>query len=181
MQEIWKDVNGYEGLYQVSNLGRVESLQRDVNLILKPRLRRDGYLIVSLSKNGKVKSKPIHRLVATAFIPNPDNKKTVNHKDGNKLNNHVTNLEWNTSSENNKHAYNIGIKIGSMTGKFGNEHNRSTKINQYNKIGVFINSFGSSHEIKRKLNINPSHVISVCKGKRKTAGGFIWKYAEENK
>ena len=119
MAEIWKPVVGYEGYYEVSNLGRMRSLDRMVNhksgtqylqrgQILAPRFR-DGYVSTAISKFGKTKYCRIHRLVAQAFIPNPENKPTVNHKNGNKLDNSVENLEWATQSENQIHAIRTGL------------------------------------------------------------------------
>ena len=111
--EVWKDIKGYEGRYQVSNNGRVKSLpinekycKRTDEIILKPFMCGSGYQEVILKINGQRKPKLIHRLVADAFIPNPTNKKEVNHKDGNKFNNDYTNLEWVSSSENIRHSYN---------------------------------------------------------------------------
>ena len=118
--KIWKDIPDYEGLYQVSNFGEVKSLPKIRNVfssnyiakerILKPALNDSGYKIVVLTKNKKSKSLRVHRLVALAFIPNLENKPQVNHKDGNKLNNHIDNLEWCTNSENEIHAYKLGLK-----------------------------------------------------------------------
>ena len=113
MEEIWKPIKGYEGLYEVSNLGRVKSLKRwhhPRENILKNKFTTDGYYETALLKNGKYKYIRTHRIVAQTFIPNEMNKKEVNHKDGNKLNNCVDNLEWVTSSENQKHAYNLGLQ-----------------------------------------------------------------------
>lgn len=122
MNEIWKDIKGYEGYYQVSNFGRVKSLARVVigknnrkydikEKIVKSRIHQNGYLFVHLCKNGKKKHLSIHRLLAQAFIPNLENKPEVNHKDGNKENNRVENLEWATSKENVHHAFRTGLKI----------------------------------------------------------------------
>lgn len=107
-KEIWKDIKGYEGLYQVSNLGRVKSLERKMRcrkckkIIKTATITNKGYYRLSLCKNGKTKFYHIHRLVAQAFIPNPDNKPTVDHIDRNKLNNNVSNLRWATYNEQNK-------------------------------------------------------------------------------
>ena len=121
MKELWKDIKGYEGCYQVSNLGRIKSLDRMTNnqygeyfmkgRILKNSIIKDkGYCRVSLNNgNGKISTR-VHRLVAEAFIPNPENKPEVNHKDGNKLNNCVSNLEWCTNKENIEHSIRTGLK-----------------------------------------------------------------------
>lgn len=105
MKEIWKDIEGYEGLYQVSNYGNVKSMERTIykrkckTIMKTPSLSGKGYLKTSLCKNGKIKYAFIHRLVAQAFIPNPENKPTVDHIDRNKLNNNVNNLRWATYTE----------------------------------------------------------------------------------
>ena len=115
--EIWKDIEGYENKYQISNLGNVKSLETWTGdkyirreKILKNMVYGNGYYYVCLSKNGKVKKYKVNRLVAQAFIPNPDNKPFTNHIDGDKLNNNVDNLEWCTQSENMKHASMIGLR-----------------------------------------------------------------------
>jgi hypothetical protein len=106
-KEIWKDVKGYEGLYQVSNLGRIKSIIRKGKILSNKSHR---YISVIFYKNKLRKNIRVHRLVAGAFIPNPENKPQVNHIDGNKKNNNVNNLEWNTQLENIRHAYRTGIK-----------------------------------------------------------------------
>lgn len=119
--EIWKDVKGYEGIYEVSNLGNIKSLRRLLphfcggnrvksEIILKIKIGKLGYCSLSLSKNNKYKSYLVHRLVCIAFIPNPENKPQVNHIDGNKSNNNAFNLEWVSSKENYHHSVNIGIR-----------------------------------------------------------------------
>lgn len=120
MIEIWKDIIGYEGLYQISNLGNIKALEKSVwngqgyihfpEIIRKPNPDKDGYLNITLSNCGKVKTYKIHRLVAEMFIPNLKNKPQVNHKDGNKTNNCADNLEWCTNQENQQHAYRTGLK-----------------------------------------------------------------------
>ncbi len=115
--EIWKDIEGYEGKYQISNFGNVKSLETWTGdkyikreKILKNVVYGNGYYYVCLSKKGEVKKHKVNRLVAQAFIPNPENKPFTNHIDGDKLNNNVNNLEWCTQSENMKHASKIGLR-----------------------------------------------------------------------
>lgn len=188
--EIWKDIKNYEGLYQVSNLGNVRSLDRIrkqfnhngiatvkyKGRILKKQLqKRTGYRTVTLydnNRNGKIKS--IHRLVAETFLDNPNNYPVVNHKDGNKLNNNVDNLEWCTVSHNVKHAYNIGLaKIKKLYGK---ENPKARKVEQYDLENNFIKLWYSIIDASNDLKIDSSSISAVCKEKRKTAGGYIWKY-----
>ena len=107
--EVWKDVKGYEGLYKVSNTGKVKSFQRNREKLLSDKYYENGYLRASLSKNKEKKKVLIHRLVAETFIPNPENKPEVNHIDGNKKNNNASNLEWCTHCENIKHAWETGL------------------------------------------------------------------------
>jgi len=127
--EIWKEIKGFEGKYDVSNLGRVKSFQKETRRgqrILKPRNTPDGYPSCSLCKNGTVKRATVHRLVAEAFIPNPENKPEVNHINGIKTDNRIENLEWCTHQENIQHAFDSGLKIspkgeGHYKSKFNNE------------------------------------------------------------
>ena len=164
--EIWKDIEGYEGLYQVSNKGRVKSLYKGSERILRPGIDRYGYYKIMIYKDSVRKTFKLHRLVAQAFIPNPENKPQVNHKDENKLNNCVNNLEWSTAKENSN---------------YGSRNERlSRKILQYSKSGDFIREWQSAVEVKRVLGIANSHIIACCKGKRKSAGGFVWGYKEED-
>jgi hypothetical protein len=190
MNEIFKPIKGYEGLYEVSNLGNVKSLERYVNnkhntlsfhkeLILKNVKDNNGYYIVGLHKNGMIKN-GIHRLVAESFIPNPGNKKTVNHKNGIKTDNRVENLEWATYSENTIHSYKNLLQLPnkSALGKFGKYHNRSKSVLQCSKDGLFIKEYGSQLEAERNTNIDGRYISLVCNNKRgrKTAGGYIWKF-----
>lgn len=191
MEEVWKTIIGYEELYEVSNMGRVKSLSRTKKQgtgnyyrkekILKSELNHKGYPVVSLYKKEIKKTKSIHRLVAKAFIPNPNNLPQVNHIDGNKKNNCVENLEWVTASENVKHAFENGLHKGGNYGKFGGKHNRAKKINQYDSNGNFIKTWDSIIDITRNLNILSQNISKCCKKQygRKTTGGYIWRYADE--
>ena len=166
MNEIWKDIDEFEGLYQVSNLGNVKSLNyrhTGKERILKPLTDKYGYLFVTIYKNGKLKNYKIHRLVAKAFIPNPDGKPEVNHKDENKINNCVDNLEWMTSKENIN---------------YGTRNERISKlVLQFTKNGEFVKEWLSMHQIERELGFANSSISECCNEKRKTAYGYIWKFA----
>ena len=146
--EIWKDIDGYNGVYQVSNLGNVRRLS-----LVTPRLIR-GYNYADLHYKGERKNCSIHRLVAKTFIKNTENKPQVNHIDGNKFNNNVNNLEWNTSSENIKHAYKTGLREP-MTGENGSHH----KITEKQAIEIFT-LFNNGYPLKLvKLGLNACPVI----------------------
>ena len=185
--ENWKDIKGYEGFYQVSNLGRVRSLERDVFLpngivnrhieekILVPILNAYGYSFVNLHKNGKSKAILIHRLVAMAFIENPEHKPQVNHKDENPLNNCVDNLEWCTASYN----ANYGTRNVRMI-----QNRRSFKLeNNPNAKAIFCEELNKTFDCARiaekELGISVSSISQACTGKQKTAGGFHWRYAND--
>lgn len=161
--EVWKDVAGYEGMYQVSNFGRVKRLKNGKEKMLKPLSNGRNYLKVGLFKNKIYKKFYVHRLVAEAFIPNPGNLLQVNHIDENKVNNHVDNLEWCTA----KYNVNFGTRNKRMTEK------RSRKVDQYTLDGKFVQAWPSVNQILRDLRIR---VCECCKGKFKSAGGFVWKY-----
>lgn len=173
MIEIWKDIKGYEGLYQVSNLGRVKSLgnnKRRKEKILKQVEDGGGYLFVLLCKNGKGKMFKVHRLVAQAFTPNPNNYPQVNHKDENKQNNCVWNLEWCDCKYNINYGTGIERRIEKV----------SKTVLQYDLNGNFIREFLSGTEVQRQLGFGFQHISHCCLGKRKTAYGFIWRYKEES-
>lgn len=178
MIEIWKPIMGYEGVYEVSNLGRVKSLDRWVNdrrgsrlikgVILTIWKARGGYVCVSLNKEGKRQNRPIHRLVCEAFLPNPNNLPEVNHKDENKTNNCVVNLEW-CSRDYNLH-------YGTRTKRSGDKHRKP--IIQFTKGGELVKKWDSATEAGKVLNINTSLIISCCKQRKhnNSAGGFRWEY-----
>lgn len=183
--EVWKDINGLEGKYQISNYGRIKRKEYSIirnngrkqtwkEKILKPTKDASGYLgIRSCTKNnlqnGKSITLRIHRLVAEAFIDNPNNYNFVNHKDGNKLNNCVENLEWCTCKENIIHAWETGLC-----------DKCKRKINQYDLEGNFIRSWESAREAERIGGYVNQNIAHCCRGKQKTHYGSIWKYADED-
>ena len=178
-KEVFKDVLGYEGLYQVSNYGRVKSLERKnifycglrkeylerpvKGKFLKIRNGVHGYQVTCLTKNGVCKNKFIHRLVAEAFIPNLENKPQVNHIDGNKQNNNIKNLEWCSPKENSNHAFKTGL---------------SKKVKCITTNEIFI----SITEASKKYNLFDGDISRCCQGKRshcgksKTGEKLVWKY-----
>ena len=173
MKEIWKDIKGYEGIYQVSNLGRVKSSY--TNSILKGCKTSNGYLKVNLYKNGSKSTKTVHRLVAQTFISNPENKSGVNHIDENKTNNNIDNLEWSTAKENNNHGTRNERAAKAISKK------KSIPIIVTNiKTGEFT-EFNSTKECARKLEIQAPNITKVLKGRLKQTGGYTFKYKEELK
>lgn len=181
MEEIWKDIAGYEGYYQVSNLGRVRSLDRYIpnsgcykhgmqyikGKILKPHDIGKGYLAVGLMKYHKNQCAKIHRLVAEAFIDNPENFPCVNHKDENPSNNNVDNLEWCSY----KYNTNYGTCVERRTPKIWKS------IAQYDNCLNLIKNWESITAASRSTGIDGSSISAVARGKRKSAGGFVWRYS----
>lgn len=177
-EEIWKDIENYEGIYQISNLGRIKSLSRKnyiynckankeilINTkekILNGYFDKDGYKRVCLFKEEKRYYPFIHRLVAKAFIDNPYNYPCVNHKDENKSNNCINNLEWCTTYYNNN---------------YGSRNKRIAKeVKQYDLNNNFIKKWDSIAMAGNFLKIDCSAITKCCKGKQKTSGGYIWRY-----
>jgi hypothetical protein len=177
--EEWKDIEGYEGHYMISNYGRVMSVfKKAENKIKKPRMHKLGYWTLNLIVNYEFKSFVIHRLVAMAFLLNPENKEQVNHIDGVKTNNHVSNLEWVTRSENCLHAFKLGLRTPSSLGKFNELHHRSKVTYQYTVNGDFVREYPSLSEAARSNGLLAGNIGSVATGRKKciTAGGFKWSY-----
>ena len=171
--EIWCPIKGYENLYEVSDQGRVKSLKFGKERILKPGSDKDGYLIVGLCKNGEKKNLLVHRLVAKTFIPNPDNLPEVNHKDEDKTNNKVSNLEFCDSKYNN----NYGTRNKRISEKMTNGK-LSKPVLQYTKSGEFVREWKSMNDVQRNLNYNKGNISSCCTGRYKSAYNFIWKYKD---
>ena len=179
--EHWKEIAGFEGIYEVSDLGRVKSLGNNKSRkekILKPQKECSGYLQIGLYKDGHVKMLKIHRLVAEAFIPNTQGFNTVNHKDEDKTNNTVSNLEWMSQKDN----INYGTRnkrAGKAISKANiNNPMLSKKVQMFDKsTGELLATFPSTNEAERVTGIYHSSISSCCNGKYKSAGGYIWKYA----
>ena len=172
-EEVWRDVKGYEGLYQVSNMGRVKSLGRKDRFgrvikerILEPAVTHNGYLRVGLHVDGKRKMLRVHRLVCEAFHENPDNKSEVNHVNENKTDNRACNLEWSTRTENCNH--------GSRNERVAKA--LSKPIGQFSLDGKLIKVWQSACEARRQTGFDQGYVGAVARGKFKQAYGFIWKY-----
>jgi len=173
--EIWKDIKGYEGIYKISNYGNVKSLnfnRTNKEKLLKNRIVNEGYVQVVLYKNSKRKAYYVHCLVANHFIENPNNLPEVNHKDGNKQNNNVDNLEWVTSKENSIHEIKNNLKV--IQHRINNP--MSKKIIQKNTKHEIIKIWDSMNDIKRDLGLNISNIHKCCNNQIKTAYGFIWDY-----
>lgn len=167
--EVWKDILGYEGKYQISNKGRVKSLPRNEKfckrteeLILKTFVCGSGYQEVILTDHGKRQPMLIHRMVAEAFVPNTEGKREVNHKDGDKFNNDYTNLEWATPSENIRHSYDV------------------LQTKHYSRDVVCVETgevFGGLKEAADKYGLQSPLIWKCCNGTQKTTGGYHWRYA----
>lgn len=177
MKEIWKPIKNYEGIYEVSNLGNVKRLTYSMKInprsytqcvhynehLLKPRPHRAGYQLVVLSKNGKATGYSVHKLVAEAFIPNPDNLSEINHKDEDKANNRVDNLEWCTRIYNNTY--------GTMQQRKAEKLRKSVLCIETNII------YPSVREAAKQTGADRSSISACCKGKQKTTKGYHWKYS----
>lgn len=177
MEEVWKDIKDYEGRYQISNKGRVKSFSLfhgTTKRILKPGNDSVGYLTVVLyNKDNKdnrtrITQRP-HRLVAETFIPNPLDKCCINHKDGVKTNNHISNLEWVTYKENSQHALKMGLL---------NPYTRSVLM--FDLKGKALMFFDSVKDASTKMNIDGSNIANSCNKKHSQAGGYIWRHCHDD-
>lgn len=173
MNEVWKDIDGFEGLYQVSNHGRIKSFRKSTKFhgqsehLLSPTITANGYESVTLYTGPSGRHKfLVHRLVAQAFIPNPNHFEAINHKDENKRNNHVDNLEWCTLSYNNAYG----------TARIRQILTKGTPVQQLTLEGYPLAVYNSVH-IASQITGTPKHSIKDCLcGKSKSSNGYIWKY-----
>jgi hypothetical protein len=192
MQEIWKDIAGYEGLYQVSNLGNVRNVNwrgSGVARSLRPKLTRDGYRVVRLCMSGKRKECFVHRLVAGAFLPNPGDLPIVNHKDENRENNAASNLEWCDHSYNMRYSMNLHPERQELQKRVRDKtfddcdtrkgpYKRKTPVIQRSiETGEIVAVWSSLYEAAIKNKWHGSLIKRCCEGEHKTAYGYIWRYA----
>lgn len=182
--EIWKQVDGYGGYYEVSNLGRVRSKERvtDIqsycHIVRKPKILKGqfngNYFRVVMSYEGKYRQVLIHRLVAEAFLPNPNNLPEINHKDEDKTNNNVSNLEWCTR------LYNINYGTKKKRHSEFMTKTKGRRVCQYTKTGELVNTFESITQASKATGIIHSSINMACVHEtQKTAGGYVWRYAED--
>ena len=184
--EIWVDIKDFEGLYQISNYGRVKSLKRKTknnacykDRILKQGKNSKGYWLVVLCKDDEKYTKKVHILVANAFIPNVNNKPIIDHIEpvDDDCNNCVYNLRWFTMKENSQHSIELHRNSPPpRQSKKGITHKQSKPVIQWTKDGILIKQWGSLHEIERELKYARSCIANVCKGRTKLAYGFKWTF-----
>ncbi len=184
--EVWKDIPGYEGFYQASSFGRIRSVDRTIQCadsirtykgrILKPDKKKNGYLEVALNKQGNRKQHLVHRLVAITFIDNPKGLLVVNHKDEDKENNSIGNLEWCSQSYNNN--YGEGHQNRRINSPIGVIKKLAKPVVQYSLDGDFIAEYYSAMEAGRQTGVSQGGISECCNGKQKTAYGYIWRYKE---
>lgn len=176
-KEIWKDIPNYENFYQASSFGRIRSVDRyNINSYKNRciygqnlKLSNDRYSCVFLSKNGKAVKFTVHYLIAITFLKKKKHCNQINHIDANKRNNKVSNLEWCTMKQNMQHAHKNGLYKNSILKK-------SKSIKQYDLNNKFLCKYASIMDAERKTKIPNNNIVKVAKGKRNTAGGYIWKY-----
>ena len=184
--ETWKDIKGFEGIYQISNMGRVKSFKADPNgRILSIKNSKGDYLNIVLCHGNKRRSVKVHRLVAEAFVPNPHNKPEVNHIDGNKQNNRADNLEWVTRAENHRHALALNPDMTKGMIKY-NRFIRAKIVQQFTLDGRYVAEYRNSAEAARATGVCQRNILQVANrdeyrpGKtRRQAGGFIWRFKPE--
>lgn len=184
IKEEWKDIENYEGLYQISNLGRVKSLGNGKSgnskeRILKQKINKNGYCCVALCKEGKPKYYQVHRLVAQTFLPNPDNLPQVNHIDENKQNNCVSNLEFCTQKYNNIYGTRLERCSKSMIGKNKGKISHHKYVVQLSLNEIPINVYFSLANASRKTKSNNTKICECCKGTRNKTNNYKFKYLSD--
>lgn len=180
---IWKDVIGYQGLCEISEYGDLKSLPKWRNTgtggylskvkIKSPNKTKKGYFLHELTKDGVAKKFKRSRLVAIAFKPNPNNLREVNHEDGNKANDHLSNLEWMSTSDNEKHAYRTGLKKAAYLGKFGRDHNQSIPVIAIKDTSII--EFESKTECSKYFGVTIQNVYNSIRDGRKCKGHNVYQ------
>ena len=181
MKEIWKDIPGYEGIYEVSTEGRIKSFHYTIPRILTWKVNQKGYAWVELRKSGEAKQLLVHRIVATAFLDNPNNYPVINHKDENPLNNNVDNLEWCSKSYNVR--YSLALHPERTLKKQRTRRNtklRDKAIIQFTIDGRFVREWPDSRTIFLETRMSDHSISQCCRGIRHTAYGYKWQYAVHN-
>lgn len=179
--EIWRPIERLQNIYEVSNQGRIRSVNRTEEMrngirrlregrTLSQKTARNGYKSVHISINGKSKDYLTHRLVALAFVPNPSNLPCINHKDNNRANNHADNLEWCTYLHNNTYQ---GCRDRAVLSR------GCRKVKKFSLNGVFIDEYRSCHAASKANGLSNGNLYATLHNKQKTCGGFIWKYSDE--
>lgn len=190
--EIWKPIIGYEPDYEVSNLGNVRSM-RFANMgpgkkgsgvkNLKLILGSNGYYVVNLYKDGIMKQLHVHRLVAEAFLPNPQNFPVVDHINTITTDNRICNLRWTTPRGNINNPISSERRLSKcrqqLKGKYGKDANKHRSIAQYTKDGVLLKVWGAMSDACRELGLDSGSLTRACQGINKTSGGFVWRYCEQ--
>ncbi len=186
---IWKDVIGYEGLYRICNNGEVKSLDRSIHnpihgsinikgRTLKPRVDSYGYYSLGICKDGRPLKIRLHRLIALNFIPNPEGKSFINHKNGNKLDNRIENLEWVTPAENNTHSYRTGLRKASLGKRYTGQYNSIICTDlEGNELAIF----KSCQIAARLMKTDRGNINMVLRGEKESYNGFKYKYAVDAK
>lgn len=180
MRKNWRPLSGIDTMYHISSCGLLKSFKRggDGNLI-KPKVSKRGYLVYNIPIKSKTKSFLAHRLVGIYFIPNTDGKPQINHKDGDKKNNKVSNLEWVTNSQNGIHAFRTGLRKHTDKQKLGilkYNHSKRKEVHQYSLGGIYIQSFESIVLANDKTGVSKSAISGCCRKVEKTAGSFVWTF-----
>lgn len=182
--EEWKPIDGYDGAYMVSNLGRFKSIagKKRKWKIKHQYIDHGGYLEIYLYKNNIKRNHKAHREVGVHWVDNPNSLKEINHKKGIKTDNRATELEWSTRVDNMLHAYATGLRISSrsMLGKFGRDHNRSKPIRQLDMSGNTLKIFGGSKEAAREMNTSSTSIYRALKKITESCCGFKWEYMNVN-
>ena len=169
-----REISGYEGIYTIDENATI------INIVTKtikhPSVGNHGYYQIDLHRNRERKTLLVHRLMAETFLDNTENKRTVNHKDGNRLNNNLKNLEWATYSENHKHSYDNLGRVAYMFGRYGILNHNSKPVLMYLKSGELVKRYNSIMDAQRDTGIPNNGIVSCLKGRSHVAGGYIWRY-----